>query len=363
MKKMVKAQSGIITTVLLILITIAGLVILANIILPLVREGKSEINADIFAVSIEIVEVKLYGTGDVAIKIKNNKGEITKLKFIFYDEYGNTHIIEKSQNIFQLETKTFNIFANEINIVEKIQKVSIAPIIGDKQGLEVQELDSQIKKNSQGKRVIDFPESCANILSNGDSKGNGMYLVDPDGIVGNNAITVYCDMMTSNGGWTLVWEPNSFNENYLVGGTDYLLGTKPIVSKATESLVAFANADKSSMNQVWKITMPNYWKTNHPFSIQCGSETITATRISDCIQLTDELVFGTGSFSFKCSDACSNTWGRVCLRRQGFNGAYDFPFYNAFSHTNPDYCSQSSDARYDTVSCNTLQKKFVIFVR
>lgn len=48
-----------------------------------------------------------------------------------------------------------------------------------------------------------IPEpSCLAILQQGESHGNGSYLIDPDGEGGNAAFQVNCDMTTEGGGWT-----------------------------------------------------------------------------------------------------------------------------------------------------------------
>lgn len=46
--------------------------------------------------------------------------------------------------------------------------------------------------------------SCKEILAAGLSTGSGTYLIDPDGTGGELPFRVYCDMVTSGGGWTRV---------------------------------------------------------------------------------------------------------------------------------------------------------------
>ncbi|HMV68935.1 MAG TPA: fibrinogen-like YCDxxxxGGGW domain-containing protein, partial [Myxococcota bacterium] len=59
--------------------------------------------------------------------------------------------------------------------------------------------------------------SCKDILDRGDSDGDGIYAIDPDGAGGAPPIAVQCDMSTDGGGWTLLARASETNG---VGG-DY----------------------------------------------------------------------------------------------------------------------------------------------
>ena len=64
-----------------------------------------------------------------------------------------------------------------------------------------------------------YHESCQGILEAGASLGDGSYLIDPDGMGGDPAFAVACDMTTDGGGWTCI-EPVVANQAFGMTMTD-----------------------------------------------------------------------------------------------------------------------------------------------
>lgn len=86
---------------------------------------------------------------------------------------------------------------------------------------------------------------CVDILERGDSSGDGVYKVDPDGVGGVGARDAYCDM--SGGGWTLY---DSFGTKLLKTGED---NPASFNARSINSFATLSNAGYSSV-----ITLINY---------------------------------------------------------------------------------------------------------
>jgi len=129
-----KAQASVITIVLLILIAVVSILVLWNVLNLLINKDSSKIDLDKFMVNLKIEDAVLFLNGASEIIVSRGKGsaEITSLKFVFYDETGNSHVETKEENLLkEFETRSYNFSPPPIG---KIQKISVFPMIGDELG-------------------------------------------------------------------------------------------------------------------------------------------------------------------------------------------------------------------------------------
>jgi flagellin-like protein len=131
MKK--RGQSKIITTILLILMVIAIIVILWNILYLFDIKAEDEIRIQGFILDARIKYVNLNldkSEATIGLYRPPGKGEIKGVKFIFEDKNLNNHLYEdRTTTINEIETEEFLIFANSleppiINFSE-IRKISV----------------------------------------------------------------------------------------------------------------------------------------------------------------------------------------------------------------------------------------------
>jgi len=134
-----KAQSQVITTVLIILVVLGLVVIVWNVFNSTISNSSEEIEINSFTTEIQIDKLEVLPNGNINIKVKTIRGEMESLRFIFHREQDSSITIEKTQNIpKQLETKEFT-FTN-LEVPGTIVEVSVIPTIEGDLGMEVKRL-------------------------------------------------------------------------------------------------------------------------------------------------------------------------------------------------------------------------------
>ncbi|MBD3252983.1 hypothetical protein GF386_04580 [Candidatus Pacearchaeota archaeon] len=101
-----RGLAGIISMLLIIMIVLVSAVIIANIVLPMLRQAEKESGIDAFTTQLTVEESKIFVDGNAKISVKRNSGKanISEIKFLFEDEDGNTHSVGKKR-IFQQHRK------------------------------------------------------------------------------------------------------------------------------------------------------------------------------------------------------------------------------------------------------------------
>ena len=132
-----KSQGNILIAVLAILMVLAVIVVVWNFIYPIVTQKSAEADTSFFNVNLNIKEVVLSETGAAKVSIQrgSGEGEISSLKFIFYDEGGQSYTSLQNTNLpKEFETKTY--FFSPFSNLKKLKSVSVAPVMNNKLGKE-----------------------------------------------------------------------------------------------------------------------------------------------------------------------------------------------------------------------------------
>jgi hypothetical protein len=131
-----KSQVGAISIVLLVMIAIVSVVILWNVFGVLVSEKAGEVDISPLTTSLDIKEAIFFvnGASKITLYRPSGPGTLTSLKFVFYDDGGNSYVkTQENELISELETKTYNFDPGPIG---KIQQISVIPVFKNKPGME-----------------------------------------------------------------------------------------------------------------------------------------------------------------------------------------------------------------------------------
>ena len=207
--------SAVVATVLIILITVSAVTIIWVAIIPMISESLEFSDLD---GRVSVVSSRGYTVYDasrevaiVQVKREVDDGVIDRIKIIF-DIEGNS---QSSSVIAPASggTKVYYFYLSGLGVPES---VGVAPIFVSGSGSEKEGSVSSVRI---GKGLIEEiggviyaiggdyfgDSSCLEILNYGNSVGDGVYTIDPDGYGGgDDPFMVYCDMTTEGGGWTMI---------------------------------------------------------------------------------------------------------------------------------------------------------------
>ncbi len=135
-RKRRKAQASVIVLILIVLIAIVAILIVWNLVTPLIKNKSEEVGLEKLTTNLEIKEAVLFVTGASKITVfrGSGKGDITALKFVFYDENGNSKIAEEKTKLAELGTEIYSF--SPFSTLGKIKKISVFPVFGEDLGME-----------------------------------------------------------------------------------------------------------------------------------------------------------------------------------------------------------------------------------
>ena len=113
-----KAQAQIITTILIILLVLASIVIVWNVVDKAISESSSQVDVQPFLLKGDL-EYSMVSSDEVKVEVNRGAGggEILGVKIIFTDYEGNKYNYDSDPDKFpnELETEVYEIFLGQLN--------------------------------------------------------------------------------------------------------------------------------------------------------------------------------------------------------------------------------------------------------
>lgn len=162
-----RSQAGIIAIVLIVLIVIVSVMIIWNIVNPLVREKSEEIQLGSFTTDLSIVKASVGDLGNSKIIVtRGSQGELDGIKFVFYDEQGNSASKDRYDVLDKLETREYLFGSFGLDIIKRIE---IYPIVNNKFGIKD---ESQTVKELSSYLVLSWKQGDNQTISGLSFKDN-----------------------------------------------------------------------------------------------------------------------------------------------------------------------------------------------